>query len=531
MSNRSKIVERSRVTCNNEQDEWLKKPPTSDTIRKRVHKHVDTIFAFLDSDGDPHPRLFDAVQKSLIPLVRALGRLLFAYFLARSEERSSTMEIDGFQRRRPQNRLLGTYFGKVRYWRTYHRRKGGGSGVYPLDIALGLTADGFSHLVMAMAAKLATMVTYDQVAATLIYIIGWAPSKMTIEKAVLGFGRHTAAWFEEAPAPDGDGDVLVMQFDCKAAPTATEEELKKRRQKRPKRVLCDSPRHRGRANRRRLAKKPRRKKGDKSKNGRAATLVVMYTLRTVASRHGRKILAGPVNRWVYASFAPKRHAFAIARREATKRGFGPGSGKRIQIVSDGDDDLAIYAREYFPDAIHTLDLYHAKEYLWKSGECLHKEGSEELKAWVKRIEDLILGGNAEKVVEEFRREAMKIPRRGPWNINRRNRLERAADYLRKRVSMMDYPWLRSQDLEIGSGAVEGAVKHVIGKRFDNGSMRWIRERAEALLQLRCIEINGDWDRFVEFVHRKIVKEQQSKTAGCRVLSWIPESLPGIPLSA
>jgi len=245
----------------------------------------------------------------------------------------------------------------------------------------------------------------------------------------------------------------------------------------------------------------------------------------------RNTQAGPVNRWVYASFAPKRHAFVIARREATKRGFGPGNGKRIQIVSDGDDDLAIYAREYFPDAIHTLDLYHAKEYLWKAGECLHKEGSEELKAWVKRIEDLILGGNAEKVVEEFRREAMKIPRRGPWNINRRNRLERAADYLRKRVSMMDYPWLRSQDLEIGSGAVEGAVKHVIGKRFDNGSMRWIRERAEALLQLRCIEINGDWDRFVEFVHRKIVKEQQSKTAGCRVLSWIPESLPGIPLSA
>ena len=30
-------------------------------------------------------------------------------------------------------------------------------------------------------------------------------------------------------------------------------------------------------------------------------------------------------------------------------------------------------------------------------------------------------------------------------------------------------------------------------------MRWIRERAEALLQLRCIEINGDWDAFLEFV--------------------------------
>ena len=37
------------------------------------------------------------------------------------------------------------------------------------------------------------------------------------------------------------------------------------------------------------------------------------------------------------------------------------------------------------------------------------------------------------------------------------------------------------DLEVASGVVEGGVKHVIGKRFDNGSMRWIRERAEARL--------------------------------------------------
>ena len=31
-------------------------------------------------------------------------------------------------------------------------------------------------------------------------------------------------------------------------------------------------------------------------------------------------------------------------------------------------------------------------------------------------------------------------------------------------------------------------------------MRWIKERAEALLQLRCIEINGDWDAFIARVH-------------------------------
>ena len=31
-------------------------------------------------------------------------------------------------------------------------------------------------------------------------------------------------------------------------------------------------------------------------------------------------------------------------------------------------------------------------------------------------------------------------------------------------------------------------------------MRWIKERAEAVLQLRCIDVNGDWAAFVARVH-------------------------------
>ena len=46
---------------------------------------------------------------------------------------------------------------------------------------------------------------------------------------VLGFGRHTTEWFEQLPPPKNDGQVLVIQIDSKGTPTATEEELNKRR--------------------------------------------------------------------------------------------------------------------------------------------------------------------------------------------------------------------------------------------------------------------------------------------------------------
>jgi hypothetical protein len=184
-----------------------------------------------------------------------------------------------------------------------------------------------------------------------------APSTEVIEQSALGFGRHTADWFEQAQPPthDGpDGAVAVAMIDGKGAPTATDSELARRRGKR-RRCRSRSKRHRGRERRRRWPKKPRRNKGDKSKNARVGTLVLIYTLR----REGNK-LVGPLNVWVYVSFASKRHAFQIAQRELRKRGFapeqcGPGSGKLVQFLSDGDNDLERYRARYLPHAEHTLD--------------------------------------------------------------------------------------------------------------------------------------------------------------------------------
>ncbi len=103
----------------------------------------------------------------------------------------------------------------------------------------------------------------------------------------------------ETPPPADDGETLVIMVDSKATPTATEHELKKRRGKRRRKGGGRSPRHRGRSKRKNWQEKRRRKKGDHSKNGRAATLVVMYTLKEAKLPGGRKRLEGPINRRVY----------------------------------------------------------------------------------------------------------------------------------------------------------------------------------------------------------------------------------------
>ena len=352
---------------------------------------------------------FKWFEEALIPLVFAIARTGVMLFLTCAEERvrqqTPTWLVHGgrsFQRTKARARTLTTWFGRVMYWRSYMLERGveegEGHGFYPLDLTLGLTTDRFSLGVFSVVVRLATTLSFATAKATAELFLPDVPATEVIEKATLGLGRFTDQWFEHAPPPEGDGDVLVIMFDGKGAPQVTDTEMKRRRQPWKNRPRPPSPRHRHRAKRGRHGSKKWRKKGDKSKNAKMATVVVMYTLCSVGIK-----LHGPINPWFYVSFAPKKHAFAIAWREAHKRGFDPASDdKLIQIVTDGDEDLARDAKMFIPKAIHTLDVMHAVEKLWEAGACLYTEGSEELAEWFEHLKDLLYGGRVEEVIRDFR---------------------------------------------------------------------------------------------------------------------------------
>ena len=458
---------------------------------------------------------FFAFETQLVPQVLALGRLCLQLFLRMREaqwQAAAPLTPPGYKRQGPIARQLGTFFGKVGYGRTYFYRSGGGD--YPLDIKLGLPRDGFSLLLASHAVRLATKVSYAQTVLILTLFLHWSPAQESLEGLVLGLGRHTTAWFEHAAAPQGDGEVLVIQVDSKATPTAPAAELAQRRGPRVANPHPGSPRHRGRAARQCRGGKKHRQKGDKAKNGKMAIIAVLYTLRESADG----TLEGPLNKRVYASYAPKRHALAIARREADKRGFTPQSGKRIQLVTDGDNDLERYIAELFPEAEHTIDVYHVVEYLWEAGECLYREGSAELTEWVETQKAALYAGRVAEIIAELTQRLKQLDAQ-PSSL--RARLTKIQEYLTKRQAKMDYKRLREQDWEISSGAVEGAVRYVIAQRFDCGGMRWIKERAEALLQLRCIEVNNDWQAFVTFVHDTTQTQAQHQNLPLKCAEPIP----------
>jgi hypothetical protein len=61
------------------------------------------------------------------------------------------------------------------------------------------------------------------------------------------------------------------------------------------------------------------------------------------------------------------------------------------------------------------------------------------------------------------------------------------------------------DLDIGSGVVEGAVRNLVAVRLDGPRMSWGRDRAERVLHLRCVLLNGLWDDFAHQVASRELK--------------------------
>ena len=171
---------------NSEQDEWQDMAPNSEALRSRVCREVDHLLAWVESSsGRTEYKPFEA---ELIIRVFRLGRLLIALFLCLCEERTPIASTvvrgkEEYGRQPAKSRLIGTYFGKVRYWRTYLLQRNGdrGGGYYPVDLALGLTADGFSMGILSRAVRLATKMSYAASAAVMVSFLKWSPSTKTIE--------------------------------------------------------------------------------------------------------------------------------------------------------------------------------------------------------------------------------------------------------------------------------------------------------------------------------------------------------------
>jgi hypothetical protein len=175
--------------------------------------------------------------------------------------------------------------------------------------------------------------------------------------------------------------------------------------------------------------------------------------------------------------------------EAWKRGWSRAQKK--VVMGDGAEWIWNLAEPYFPGAVQIVDLYHARQHLWELARKLYPNDEGNQKAWIKVHQRRLLDkGKIEKLVTSLR----SIRSTNPEVIEK---IRTEADYFERNTERMRYPKFRRQHLFVGSGVIEAGCKTVIGSRLKQSGMFWTVRGANAIIALRCCNLNGRFEDYWE----------------------------------
>lgn len=469
---------------------------TIEQARREVEAGVREVVALGDRTAGTATDVEEDVWAASLGLARAVMSLCFARRAA--QPRAARYEHEGRRYEITGREVMevGTRFGKVVFPQPVGEVIDGAGGArdLPLMRELGLPA-GFTLPVVTLFGRLCAMMAFAQARTLFRSVFGWSPSPRAVLRMVDATGEQARPFLEQAPAPEEDGEILVIEADGKGAPAISSREHARRTQ--PHAGEANNRRH-DRRTKRRKNPRPRRAPGKKSKNAKVAAVGAIYTLK----RDANGKLEGPINKRIYATFKSYRALFQWLRDEANKRGYGTTKFTKVLFLADGAEVLWNLKQEFFPDAQECLDWFHAVEKLWAAGKAVCRGTRRQrsaLEAWVATMKKALRAGKIHDILAELMATLDETPVTGPGNKYRREVLDRVINHFAANAHRMRYKQLRSEDLPIGSGVIEGAVRHLVGVRLDGPGMRWGRDRAEAVLHLRCVLINGQWPAFEAFL--------------------------------
>lgn len=462
-----------------------------------------------------------------------LRRLLQAHFDERGPGLSAVPVVDAegqlHAQPRRHTRQLESLFGTVEVTRTGY----GGSGqssLHPLDAALALPPERYSHAVRERVAQAAAQLSFDEVVTQLEQQSGAHVPKRQAEELAQRAAQDFTAFYgqpEEARAvvtPAAD-DILVLSSDGKGVPLRA----------------CDlRPVTRVAAAERQHKLQQRRSRGEKSGGKRMSTVATVYTsapfVRT-PEQLLRELQPGaqavpverprPQDKRVWASLAqPPQEVIRQAFAEAQRR--DPWHQQPWALLVDGSayqlKILHLVAREYQVQPTVVLDFIHVCEYVWGAAWSLFREGDPAAEVWVQVRLREILRGRSTQVAAGMRRSATL---RG-LAPKERVGVDKCANYLGKYRAYLHYDQYLAAGLPIATGVIEGACRYLVKDRMELTGARWRLTGAEAVLCLRSLRASGDWEAYWAF---HLQQEYQRHHARQYALGKVPALVPSTPAPA
>jgi hypothetical protein len=138
-----------------------------------------------------------------------------------------------------------------------------------------------------------------------------------------------------------------------------------------------------------------------------------------------------------------------------------------------------------------IDFVHVLEYLWKAAWTFFYPGDADAEAWVADHARTILTGRAVDAAATIRHQADAAGFRG----SERTGADEAVTYLTRKAPHLNYAAALANGWQIATGIIEGAARFLIKDRMDITGARWTTAGAEAVLRLRAVITNGDFDEY------------------------------------
>jgi hypothetical protein len=426
-----------------------------------------------------------------------LRLLLQGHFDLRALQEECLEEVadaEGLRHRaveRDHERSLATIVGTVTVARLAYRRRGE-TNLYPGDAALNLPCELYSHGLRQLGAIEASRGSFEEAKEAVGRATGMVVGHRQVEELAKACAVDFEAFYDQGPRPRAEeSEVVVISADAKGVAmrpeglrpaTATAAKLAEKKLK------------------------TRLSPGEKANRKRMAEVAVVYTAKPVP-RSPAQVMAshdeGPKqapeaqHKWLTASVADEAaEVIAKAFSEADRR--DPGHGRPWVALVDGNnhqiDRIKAEAKERNLDVSIVVDLVHVLGYLWDAAWCFFAQGDKAAEDWVADKALAVLQGKAGLVAGAIKRKATNL---GLEPKDRKN-ADTCAAYLLAKARYLDYPKALANGWPVATGVIEGAVRYLVKDRMALTGARWSVKGAEAVLKLRALRKNGDWDRYFSF---------------------------------
>src|SRR6266705_1257594 len=349
------------------------------------------------------------------------------------------------ERGRELARPLGTVFGQVTVTRMAYRAPGA-PNVHPADGQLNLPEEKHSHGLRKLAAVESARGSHEDAAAAIIRATGVRIGKRQVEELARGAAAAK--------------NKLATRL---------------------------SP-------------------GEKTGRKRMAELAAVYDCQP-ASRTAGDIITAPgkqrparpprpktTGKWLTASVTSDIAAVIAAGFDEAERRDPQHKRTWIALVDGNNTQIDAVSAEAARRGVTVTvlcDFVHVLEYCWKAAWSFFETGDPDAEDWVAARATKILEGKASQVAAGIRRRATTYGYTG----SERDGADNCAAYLTAKAPYLDYATALAEGWPIATGIIEGACRHLVADRLGITGARWGLDGAEAILKLRAVIANGDFDRY------------------------------------